>query len=137
MKATSAEPGPEVVSHPGVVMTGEDGQDGRKAFFIDIEAREGREEEVVAMLQDILNCVDGEPAPGPRFGVRFSRTRFGIFETFPDVAGRDAHVAGGGGDVFRDVERMNRILSRPAHVQKIDVLLMKQSFSWAVDHSDQ
>jgi hypothetical protein len=54
---------------------------------------------------------------------------FGIFEVFPDLAGRKAHVEGGGGDIFRDVERMNDILAEPAHVHKVDVLLSKQVFT--------
>jgi hypothetical protein len=46
-----------------------------------------------------------------------------------DLAGRKAHVEGGGGDIFRDVERMNDILAEPAHVHKVDVLLSKQVFT--------
>jgi hypothetical protein len=111
--------------HRGVRMTGEDGAQGRKAFYIQIEARPGREEEVVQMLRDIRACVEDEPATGPWFGVRYSQTSFAIFEAFPDIAGRQTHVEGGGGDIFRDVERMNRILAEPAHVKKVDVLFSK------------
>ena len=114
-------------AHAGVMMTGSDGFDGPKAFYILIEALPGREEEVVVqMLRDIRACVEDEPATGPWFAVRHSPTQFAIFEAFPDIAGRDAHVAGGGGDIFRDVERMNAILRRPAHVQKVDILFDKR-----------
>lgn len=116
--------------HRGVVMTGTDGDDGPKAFWIHIEARPGKGDEVVQMLRDILACVEGEPATGPWYGVRYSETTFGIFETFPGIAGRQAHVDGGGGDIFRDLERMNAILAAPAHVQKMDVLLSKPVFTW-------
>jgi hypothetical protein len=115
--------------HAGVLMTGADGADGPKAFHILIEARPGREDEVVQMLRDIRACVEGEPATGPWYAVRHSATTFSIFEAFPDIAGRNAHVAGGGGDIFRDVERMNAVLERPAHVQKVDVLFSKQVFA--------
>lgn len=108
--------------HRGVIMTGEDGADGPKAFYILIEARPGREAEVEVMLNDIRDAVEHEPATGPWFAVRHGPTTFAIFETFPEIAGRDAHVAGRGGDIFRDRDRMNRILARPAHVQKVDVL---------------
>jgi quinol monooxygenase YgiN len=110
-------------------MTGEDGDEGPKAFYILIEARPGRENDVLQMLRDIRACVEHEPATGPWFAVRHSPTTFAIFEAFPDVAGRDAHVAGRGGDIFRDVVRMNDLLARPAHVQKADVLLSKQVFA--------
>jgi quinol monooxygenase YgiN len=115
--------------HLGVRMTGEDGADGPKAFYIHIEARPGREEEVVQMLRDIRACVEEEPGTGPWFGVRYSPTVFGIFEAFPDVAARQAHVDGGGGDIFRDLERMNAILAHPAHVMKVDVLFSKRVFA--------
>jgi quinol monooxygenase YgiN len=115
--------------HRGVIMTGNDGVDGPKAFFIEIEARPGKEEDVEQMLRDIRAAVEDEPATGPWFAVRRSATSFAIFEAFPDIAGRQAHVDGAGGDIFRDIERMNAILAKPAHVQKVDVLLSKRVFA--------
>lgn len=115
--------------HRGVVMTGEDGEEGPKAFYILVEARPGREDDVLQMLRDIRACVEDEPGTGPWYAVRHSQTTFAIFEAFPGIAARDAHVAGGGGDIFRDLERMNRLLAAPAHVQKVDVLLSKTVFA--------
>ena len=115
--------------HEGVKMTGKDGADGPKAFLILLEAKPGKEQEAVRMLADIRECVEAEPATGPWYAVQLSTTRFAIFEAFPDVAGRNAHVAGAGGDIFRDAERMNSILSKPAHVQKVDILLSKTLFA--------
>lgn len=115
--------------HRGVVVTGEDGEDGPKAFYIHIEAIAGKEDEVIQMLKDIYGCVLDEPATGPWFGVRYSATTFGIFEAFPDIAGRNAHVAGGGGDIFRDNSRMNDILVSPAHVYRVDVMFSKKVFA--------
>ncbi|WP_321490530.1 antibiotic biosynthesis monooxygenase [uncultured Hyphomonas sp.] len=115
--------------HEGVKMTGKDGADGPKAFMILIEARPGKEHEVVRMLGDIRECVEVEPATGPWYAVQLSATSFAIYEAFPDIAGRNAHVAGAGGDIFRDVERMNAILSKPAHVQKVDILFSKKLFA--------
>ena len=81
------------------------------------------------MLEDIYGCVLGEPATGPWFGVRYSPTTFGIFEAFPNIAGRDDHVVGGGGNIFRDRKRMNDILAYPAHVYRVDVLFSKKMFA--------
>jgi len=125
----NSTPEDEEKRHRGVLMTGEDGEDGPKAFYIAIEARSGKADEVVQMLRDIFGCVQNEPATGPWYAIQFAPLTFGIFEAFPNVAGRDAHVAGGGGDIFRDLERMNDILARPAHVQKVDVLLCKRVFA--------
>jgi hypothetical protein len=115
--------------HQGRVVLGNQGEEGRKAFFIQIEARPGQEDEVVHMLRDIRACVEEEPATGPWFAVRFSQTSFGIFEAFPDLAGRQAHVDGGGGDIFRDTKRLNAILADAAKVHRVDVLMSKDQFS--------
>lgn len=115
--------------HAGVVITGEDGADGPKAFHILIEARPGREKDVVQMLRDIRACVEEEPATGPWFAIRHVPALFAIFEAFPNISGRNAHVAGRGGDIFRDVERMNAILKHPAHVRKVDILFDKRVFA--------
>ena len=115
--------------HEGVVMTSREGADGPKAFCILIEARPGSQDEVVQMLRDICTCVEDEPATGPWYAVRHSDTTFAIFKAFPNIAGCNAHVAGGGGDIFRSLERMNAILACLAHVQKVDVLFSKQVFA--------
>ena len=116
-------------AHQGVQVLGDQGTEGRKAFFIEIEARPGQQDAVLQMLRDIRACVEDEPATGPWFAVRFSTTRFAIFEAFPDLAGRQAHVEGGGGKIFRDVERMNAILAAAAQVHRVDVLMSKDHFS--------
>ncbi len=56
-------------------------------------------------------------------------TVFAIFEAFPNIAGRDAHVAGGGGDILRNVHWMNELLAQPAEVEKVDILLSKPIFA--------
>lgn len=115
--------------HEGRRVLGEQGVEGRKAFFIELEARPGQEDAVVQMLRDIRACVEDEPATGPWFAVRFSQTKFAIFEAFPGLAGRQAHVDGGGGDIFRDVARLNAILTVAAKVHRVDVLMSKDTFS--------
>lgn len=117
------------IPHEGRQVLGEQGHEGRKAFFIQLEARPGQEDAVVQMLQDIRAYVEDEPATGPWFAVRFSKTKFAIFEAFPNLAGRQAHVDGGGGDIFRDVARLNAILTDAAIVHRVDVLMSKDTFS--------
>lgn len=126
---TNQTEGQKQNQHEGVRMTGADGADSAEAFYIEIEALPGKEEEVLQMLCDILACVEEEPATGPWYAVRHSTAKFAIFEAFPNLAGRQAHVDGGGGDIFRDVARMNAILAKPAHVQKVDILLCKKVFA--------
>ena len=88
----------------------------------------GKESEVLQMLRDILACVEEEGATGPWYAVRHSATKFAIFGP-SRPAGSQAHIDGGGGHIFRDVARMNDILAKPAHVQKVDILLCKKVFA--------
>ena len=133
----STMPGPEPIPtrelissrHRGVVKTGNDGQEGEKAFYIHMEARPGKEAEVERMLSDILDVVNDEPTTGPWFSFRYSQTAFGIVEMFANIAGRDTHTRGGGGDIFRDLDRLNDILAYPAHIYRLDVLSSKKSFA--------
>ena len=75
--------------HRGVVMTGSDGEDGPKAFYIRIEALPGKVAEVLTMLRDILACFEGEPATGPWHRARYSETTFGVSTPSPILlAGR-------------------------------------------------
>ena len=64
--ATTASPGPtpdpapSPGEHPhrGVRVSGRDGAEGPKAFYIHIEALPGKENQVVRLLEDILGCVE-------------------------------------------------------------------------------
>lgn len=94
-----------------------------------MEARPGKEQEVEKMLADILDVVNKEASTGPWLAFRYSTTAFGIIEMFANIAGRDIHTKGEGGNIFRDLDRMNDILAYPAHLYRLDVLLSKKSFA--------
>lgn len=65
-------------------MTGDDGVEGDKVFYILIEALPGREQNVMRMLRDVRACIEDEPATGPSHAVRHSPSRFAILEAFAD-----------------------------------------------------
>jgi len=78
----NSTPEDEEKRHRGVLMTGEDGEDGPKAFYIAIEARSGKADEVVQMLRDIFGCVQNEPATGPWYAIQFAPLTFGNLKLF-------------------------------------------------------
>ena len=84
-------------SRRGFVQHGVEDTPGKKAYFIHMEAKPGKEEQVQAFLRDILAGVEQEPLTGPWFGLRYSQTTFAIFEAFPHAQGRHDHDAGPGG----------------------------------------
>ena len=107
-------------SHRPVKIEGRKGASTAKALHIRLEARKGREAEVEKLLLDILDSVNAEPGTRPWFGTRLSRSVFGIFETFPNEAGRRAHLSGTGAALL--MKRSNDLLVRPAQISKLDVV---------------
>ena len=93
------------------------------AIHIHLEAKPGKEAGVETLLEDILACVQQEPATAPWFAVRMNETVFGIFETFPDEAGRQAHLNGKGAALLK--ERQDDLLAQPARIDMLDVTLSK------------
>lgn len=63
-------------------------------LLVRLEAKPGKEQEVAKLLENGLQMVEEEPATVAWFAVRFGVTTFGIFDAFPDDAGRQAHLAG-------------------------------------------
>jgi hypothetical protein len=66
-----------------------------RGLFATVEAAPGREEEVEKLLVGAESIVEQEPKTAAWFALRFGRGDYGIFDAFPDDAGRDAHRNGG------------------------------------------
>ena len=64
------------------------------ALFVRLEAKPGKEKEVESFLLSGLPLVQEEPATTAWFGIRLGPSTFGIFDAFPDEAGRQAHLTG-------------------------------------------
>ena len=58
------------------------------ALLARLVAKAGKEEEVAAFLSGALPLAQGEPATIVWFAIRLSKSEFGIFDAFPDDAGR-------------------------------------------------
>src|ERR1700722_8195880 len=113
--------------HPGWGRSGVDNIPGQKAYYINLEAKSGKGDKVEQFLRDILAGVEQEPGTGPWFGTRFSDTTFGIFEAFPDIAARNAHDVGPGGQNFLRSAELEEMLAYSAHVYRLDVMFGKFS----------
>ena len=111
--------------HPGFVVTGVDDTPGQKGYYIHLEAKPGKGEQVQNFLRDILKGVEQEPLTGPWFANRYSDTTFGVFEAFPDAQARHTHDAGPGGQNFLRVAELHEMLAYPARIYRLDVLFGK------------
>lgn len=64
------------------------------AIFVELKARAGKEEEVAGFLKSAQALVEAEPETVSWYAVRFDQSTFGIFDTFNNEAGRNAHLQG-------------------------------------------
>src|ERR1700679_3615955 len=66
----------------------------KTALYVHMEAKPGKEAEVQKFLEDGLALVNQEPATTAWFAMAMGHGHFGIFDAFPDEAGRNAHLNG-------------------------------------------
>ena len=64
------------------------------ALLVRLEAKPEKEAEVENFLRGGLSVVQEEPATTAWFAIRLGPSTFGIFDAFPDEAGRQAHLTG-------------------------------------------
>jgi quinol monooxygenase YgiN len=93
------------------------------ALFVRLEAKPGKEAEVEAFLKGGLAIVEEEPATIAWFAIRLGPSTFGIFDAFPDEAGRQAHLSGQVAAAL--MAKAPELLATPPVIEKADVLASK------------
>ena len=95
----------------------------KEALFVRLEAKPGKESEVESFLLSGLQIVQQEPATTAWFGIRLGPSTFGIFDAFPDEAGRQAHLNGQVASALK--AKAGELLSEPPSIEKVHVLAAK------------
>lgn len=93
------------------------------ALFVRLEAKPGKEKEVENFLLSGLPIVQAEPATTAWFGIRLRPSTFGIFDAFPDEAGRQAHLSGRVAAAL--MAKATELFAKPPSIEKVDVLAAK------------
>jgi quinol monooxygenase YgiN len=93
------------------------------ALFVVLEAKPGKEADVEHFLRGGLSVVQEEPATTAWFAVRLGPSTFGIFDAFPDEAGRQAHLSGRVAQALK--EKASELFAQPPSIEKVDVLAVK------------
>lgn len=93
------------------------------ALFVRLEAKPGKEAEVETFLRGGLPLVMEEPSTIAWFGIRLGPSTFGIFDAFPDEAGRQAHLSGEVAAAL--MARASELFASPPAIEKVDVLAAK------------
>ncbi len=92
-------------------------------LLIRLEARPGKEADLVHFLERGLEMVRDEPATTAWFAIRLGPTTFGIFDVFPDENGRRGHFAGRAAAALRT--SASELLAQPPDIEMLDVLAAK------------
>jgi quinol monooxygenase YgiN len=93
------------------------------ALLVKLEAKPGKEAELEAFLRSALPLVQEEPATLTWFAIRLGSSTFGIFDTFPDDAGRQAHLSGKVAAAL--IAQAPELLATSPVIEKVDVLAAK------------
>jgi quinol monooxygenase YgiN len=95
----------------------------RVGLLVRLLAKPGKESALAEFLANALPLAQAEPATVTWFALRLSASEFGIFDAFPDDAGRQSHLNGpiAAGLMAKAAE----LLSAPPKIENVDVLASK------------
>ena len=93
------------------------------ALFGMLKAKPGKEQEVEAFLKQGAEMARNEPGTLTWYAIKEGEGRYGIFDTFDDEQGREAHL---NGEIAKALmAKSNELLSEPPQINKIDLLATK------------
>src|SRR6185503_16549750 len=95
----------------------------KEALWVVLEAKPGKEKELENFLAGALPLVQAEPATITWYAIRMGPGKFGIFDTFADDAGRDAHLQGKVAAAL--MAKAPELLAKPPKIEKISILAAK------------
>jgi len=95
----------------------------KKALFVKLKAKSGKEAEVEAFLNSGLGLVGEEPLTVDWYALKFDDSTFGIFDTFDGEEGRDAHLNGKVAAAL--MANAAELLAESPTIEKVDLLAVK------------
>lgn len=104
-------------------MMREDGNMAKVALWVRLEAKPGKEADVESFLLNGLSIVQDEPSTTTWYAVKVGPSTFGIFDTFPDDSGRQAHLSGRVAAALK--AKASDLFAQPPSIEKIDILAAK------------
>ncbi|HEY2460866.1 MAG TPA: antibiotic biosynthesis monooxygenase [Candidatus Acidoferrum sp.] len=93
------------------------------AIWAALEAKPGKESEVEAFLKSALSLAEQEKQTLTWYAVKMGPGKFGIFDTFADESGREAHLNGPIAKAL--MSKADELLAKPPRIEKIDVMAAK------------
>ena len=103
-------------------MKSEDGMD-TCAILALLEAKPGKEQELENFLKSAQPLAAAEPATTTWYAIKLGPARFGIFDTFPNEAGRQAHLSGPIAKAL--MAKADELLAKAPQLEMIEILASK------------
>src|SRR6266853_513908 len=93
------------------------------AIWAQLEARPGKEREVEEFLKSAQPLAEKESGTTAWYAVKIGPAKFGIFDTFADEQGRDAHL---NGEIAKALfARAQELFAKEPEIHKIAILAEK------------
>jgi quinol monooxygenase YgiN len=95
------------------------------ALYVPLEAKPGKEKEVADFLRSAVPLVNAEVGTISWFAIQEGPSRFAIFDTFDDDAGRNAHLNGKVAAALMEKAKTGDLFAKAPEIHRIDVLADK------------
>ncbi|WP_263356040.1 putative quinol monooxygenase [Acidicapsa ligni] len=93
------------------------------ALLAILDAKPGKEAELEAFLKSALPLAQQEAGTVSWYAIKISDSKFGIFDTFADEAGRNAHLTG---DIAKALfAKAEELLASTPQIDKPEILAAK------------
>jgi quinol monooxygenase YgiN len=95
------------------------------ALYVPLHVKAGKEKEVAESLRNAIPLVNTEPGTVSWFAIQEGPSRFAIFETFDDEAGRDAHLNGPVATALMDEAKSGDLFEKTPEIHALEILADK------------
>lgn len=95
----------------------------RVSIWAQLEAKPGKEKEVEAFLKSAEPLAQREPGTISWYAIKMGPGKYGIFDTFADEDGRNAHL---NGEIAKALfARAGELFAKPPEIAKPEILAVK------------
>jgi quinol monooxygenase YgiN len=89
-------------------------------LLVTLEARSGKEADAEAFLKSAQPLAQNEKGTLKWYAIKLGPGKFGIFDTFANEAGRNAHLTG---EIAKALgARANELFATPPQIEKVEIL---------------
>ena len=93
------------------------------ALLVTLHSKPGKEKEVEDFLKGGLQLVEQEPDTKAWYALKISEGKYGIFDSFNDEKGRDAHLSGKVAEAL--MAQAPHLFSIAPTIEKVELLAVK------------